>query len=262
MLCPRFSRGPDQVDNTKTIRRRLSNQQTTRTMATVTNAEGPQPLDFVKLVQTWVKQNSSKIHKTVLLKGGWEGWAQIEIVLYIQDHIRINKYDHKVLREQKIFSEDGKETQHRADIVLVDNSDQLSAILELKCQVLNEEAADTIMRLADDTAKLTVKDSKNVPKTAIAITVAENTERVVMDYNVNQAELNRLTCFKATGVNPVYIISAGAADLILFNKFVAQKLILQDPKGGEKPEGLGTNSNKKRVAAEDSTPSSKDQKIR
>lgn len=104
------------------------------------------------LIQQWAGDNTEKIVKAYAQKGGWEGWAQVEIATMLADRFRrvlqsgslmdraVNRErSYVVNREVNIYEgPNGEKSQLRADIVvqIKDAAGKLvqTVIIELKCE--------------------------------------------------------------------------------------------------------------------------------
>jgi hypothetical protein len=83
----------------------------------------PEAIDIYNIIDTWAAAMCPRILQAQVFKGGWEGWAQIELALGIQA-----KYTEiKVTREQPIYLG----TRKRVDILLRADGEDTHAI-ELK----------------------------------------------------------------------------------------------------------------------------------
>ncbi|KAL8713283.1 MAG: hypothetical protein Q9225_006787 [Loekoesia sp. 1 TL-2023] len=104
-----------------------------RPMTTTTFADIPDINDIVDRVWWWIRQSGDgttplKIAAAYHQRGGWEGWAQVEIAYAIQQ-----KYEKVALvREVKVFEGTGQ----AADFVITHRTDhtQPVQIVELKCE--------------------------------------------------------------------------------------------------------------------------------
>lgn len=86
-------------------------------------------------IRNWAAANAEKLHKAYSYKGGWEGWAQVELAIVLeQDHGAQASYHQNVItREDTVY--DG--TAQRCDILLTTNQSGIPKwynFIELKCE--------------------------------------------------------------------------------------------------------------------------------
>ena len=91
-----------------------------------------QTIDFIL---NWIKYNGEKIWKIWLQKGGWEVWAQVEMMATL-----IFDNDVSVQREIAIF----EDNRMAVDLVVNFNQQEITRqiCLELKCESLFQSARD------------------------------------------------------------------------------------------------------------------------
>ena len=87
-------------------------------------------IDIVLFFSYWVKEHTPLIVRNYNQKGGWEGWAQIELALAL----KFMYSDWKVTREQHVFLN----TRKKVDLLLTKENES-SYIIELKCESLNNQ---------------------------------------------------------------------------------------------------------------------------
>jgi hypothetical protein len=81
----------------------------------------------IDLIHRWAKDNMARIHRAWGLEGGWEGWAQVELALFLKDQHAPE--DFLIQRECKGF----KDSNDKIDICIV-SAVQHSIFIELKCE--------------------------------------------------------------------------------------------------------------------------------
>jgi hypothetical protein len=111
--------------------------------------------NIVQLIATWANSRAAIIQRAYDQKGGWEGWAQVEIALSLQDELSKKPDFLDVLtREFPFYANDSL----RADIAILYLPDGMPIdIIELKC----ESAFQTkqfAAELYDDFVKVTTEN--------------------------------------------------------------------------------------------------------
>jgi len=87
-------------------------------------------IDMIDMIGTWAELRKEDIHKIYEQKGGWEGWMQVELALYLASN-----YPHiNVRREENVYSNNPK---LRADILFKKRMGW--EIVELKCESLFQD---------------------------------------------------------------------------------------------------------------------------
>ncbi len=124
------------------------------------------PVDDV--IKRWASENIGRIIKAYTQKGGWEGWAQVEIATALSDYRRasfaragdaLRAALTRTLREEPVYpstlTAKGGTSQKRADIVVEVGGPESRefVIIELKCEGANNSAA-FVAATNDDIAKV------------------------------------------------------------------------------------------------------------
>jgi hypothetical protein len=121
------------------------------------------------IIKEWAFNNLTRIVRAFTQKGGWEGWAQVEIATAIYDHIRAMPYANAkdallvgtstVLREVPVYPSTktvkGYTSQKAADLLIEFGppSSREFIIIELKCEgFYNKDAF--VAAVAEDVSKL------------------------------------------------------------------------------------------------------------
>ena len=83
-------------------------------------------IDILRQISTWVwnQEVLQKILTTYHQKGGWEGWAQVEIAYFITKNNKVT-----IDREVEIYTA----TRKRVDFIITDPG-KVKQIIELKCE--------------------------------------------------------------------------------------------------------------------------------
>jgi hypothetical protein len=115
------------------------------------------------IIKQWASDNTAKIVKHYAQKGGWEGWAQVEIAGVLTEHFRDlpqGTTKSVVNREVDVYPEvkTAKGTsQKRADVVVTmkNNAGKLvqAVIIELKCEGFHNKDA-FVKNVEADVAKV------------------------------------------------------------------------------------------------------------
>ncbi|KAF5238856.1 hypothetical protein FANTH_10184 [Fusarium anthophilum] len=132
-----------------------------------------QPL--IKKIADWAASRPlSRIHAH---KGGWEGYAQVELAIYLEDQLGGN-----VAREEVVYEDvkDADKDETRADIVYTPFGGS-PYIIELKCESLLQDWSNDSFanRILSDMIKCDTEytaravEYKNTPALAIGICVHE-----------------------------------------------------------------------------------------
>jgi hypothetical protein len=134
------------------------------------------PIDIIDEVEDWLGRNKNKVAAAYLTKGGWEGWAQVELALFLHDKFGTNTIN--------IFREDGRPyTQanpasgERSDMYIQSN-DGTALGVELKCESLfQQQTANTRIarRLYADMVKVAgiISPPQHTTMYAIGISVTQ-----------------------------------------------------------------------------------------
>ncbi|KAF8315956.1 hypothetical protein DL93DRAFT_2078740 [Clavulina sp. PMI_390] len=85
--------------------------------------------DVVQVISEWAAANEAKLAKIYKQKGGWEGWAQVELTSKLAQ-----QFPGAALREVAVYVDLGPRPR-TADILLGPPFD----IIELKCESLNQD---------------------------------------------------------------------------------------------------------------------------
>jgi hypothetical protein len=102
----------------------------------------------IQIVNNWVRSNIDHISRAYWQKGGWEGWAQVSLALYLEDHAPSSlpnvllttdgtqanpiQIAH-VLREVDVY----EGSAQRADIIVPRLQPAECIIIELKCESMH-----------------------------------------------------------------------------------------------------------------------------
>ena len=112
----------------------------------------PDLTDIVDRIWFWLNKSDSnivpkKIGIAYTQKGGWEGWAQVEIAYLVQIH-----YPHVTIdREVNVYTGTRKEN----DFVIKDNNNVTPIqIVELKCERGTQSATELLQSFKDDIEKI------------------------------------------------------------------------------------------------------------
>ncbi len=103
---------------------------------------------FRQAVIAWANQRNSSFKNNWVVKGGWEGWIQVDLVAYI---LSVDStYD--ILREQPIYASSNR---RRVDILLNTNlmTDNQIAV-EIKAESIENRMNPFINGIRDDIQKL------------------------------------------------------------------------------------------------------------
>jgi hypothetical protein len=101
-------------------------------MPTVPPLRMPRSEDIVEIISAWAIATYPKIQAIYHQKGGWEGWAQVELAyVFTQQYPEINCF-----REQQVYAG----TERRADMVLT-HPDQVTMVIELKTESLFQDTS-------------------------------------------------------------------------------------------------------------------------
>ncbi|KAL8780875.1 MAG: hypothetical protein Q9213_006265 [Squamulea squamosa] len=112
----------------------------------------PDLTDIIDRIWFWINKSDSdivpkKIHIAYTQKGGWEGWAQVEIAYLVQDHYPNVTID----REVNVYTGTRKEN----DFVIRDKKNVTPIqIVELKCERGTQEATEFRDSFKDDIKKI------------------------------------------------------------------------------------------------------------
>ncbi|KAL8855488.1 MAG: hypothetical protein Q9178_007870 [Gyalolechia marmorata] len=132
--------------------------------------------DIVDRVWYWIQQSDEKVTAKMAAaykqKGGWEGWAQVEIAYLVQV-----KYPHVTIdREVNVYAGTKKEN----DFVITDNNDpnKPKQIIELKTERGTQTPADFKKSFLEDITKIRTSpiDAKFKPAQAFAVAISVTDE--------------------------------------------------------------------------------------
>ena len=70
--------------------------------------------EVVDLIQTWAAENHDKVFDAYMHKGGWEGWTQVELAIWLMRKLFQADQGFLTNRELQVY-ENGSQ---RADIVI------------------------------------------------------------------------------------------------------------------------------------------------
>ncbi|KAI5210764.1 hypothetical protein AUEXF2481DRAFT_411375 [Aureobasidium subglaciale EXF-2481] len=152
--------------------------------------------DVIDRVWFWITKSDkeivpNKIAAAYNQKGGWEGWAQVEIAYLIQ-----TKYNNVTIdREVNVYSGTKKEN----DFVITDkgNPPKPKQIIELKCERGTQSAAQFVQSFSDDITKihnLPINPSYKPAKAyAVAIVCTVLTQQLMIN-TAWQVKVNRIQC--------------------------------------------------------------------
>ena len=107
-------------------------------------------------IRNWAQDNVDKISRAYALKGGWEGWAQVEIALLLEDHLAhlgrgLNIESMTASREVAVY----QNPRQFADLVIGVHHGRAQdhIIVELKCES-QFNATNFITGIMNDLAKI------------------------------------------------------------------------------------------------------------
>lgn len=124
-------------------------------------------------VQSWVLNNKEKIVQIYLQKGGWEGWAQVELA----SHLASLPGHPNIERESHVFEND----RQAVDIKITCN-DGTVFLVELKCESLFASAGGSTISGGNSTYALFEADinklryARNTSANTMAIMIAVSSE--------------------------------------------------------------------------------------
>lgn len=142
-------------------------------MATITHDE------FVNYATQWVQQRQAQIQYNWPVKGGWEGWAQVDLTAYI---LSLNStFD--ILREQRIYTAPRKKT----DLLL--NGD-LGPVAQIPVEIKTESAENVAGFLPGVIKDLNKLDGQRRPayqnSTCVSMALAFSPESVALVQNIQR----------------------------------------------------------------------------
>jgi len=110
---------------------------------------GKHPFD-IKMIKAALDAKASEIEAAYALKGGWEGWAQVELAIYLKGKCK----GCTIEREMAVYAHNSKLL---ADLVITPAAGQAmdldnTAIIELKCR--NVRHQDFVQKVETDLAKI------------------------------------------------------------------------------------------------------------
>lgn len=138
------------------------------------------------MIEKAMNAKSSDIEAAYSLKGGWEGWAQVELALYLQKVLSGSTIE----REMAVYAGN---TQ-LADLVITGETinPENTAIIELKCR--NSGHANFARTVKDDLKKIKgkiVERYEKVPIRVVAISIEDQTEEKIFEqYHMQKVELD------------------------------------------------------------------------
>ena len=126
---------------------------------------------FIGYLIEWTKDRGGQLKYNWPVKGGWEGWIQVDLVAHI---LNINN-THNILRDQPIYQNNLK----RVDLLIQDGESSTEAIaVEIKAESL-ENQKSFIGGVIDDVSKLETERNTNYQNSkALVIAVAFSRESV------------------------------------------------------------------------------------
>ncbi len=139
--------------------------------------------DVVDRVGYWIQRSDEKVSAKIAAaykqKGGWEGWAQVEIAYLVEE-----KYPNVTIdREVNVYEGTKKEN----DFVITDDHDATKPkqIIELKTERGTQTAADFRKSFLADITKIQTSpiDAKYKPAQAfaVAISVTEESHKLLFE---------------------------------------------------------------------------------
>ncbi|KAK3985313.1 hypothetical protein QBC44DRAFT_335285 [Cladorrhinum sp. PSN332] len=143
---------------------------------------------LIELVNDWVRSDINRIAQAYLQQGGWEGWAQVELALYLRAHAHERfKTLYEVMqvhREAYVYAD----SNNRADIVLsLPGGEQF--IIELKCESWgNQKKFGTNM--LEDYIKVSDAQLKYVYKSAVRYAVGISVSSDGIEYVLKKSGLD------------------------------------------------------------------------
>ncbi|KAF9064821.1 hypothetical protein BDP27DRAFT_1425482 [Rhodocollybia butyracea] len=136
--------------------------------------------DIHSELRSWVNQPimKKKIGTAYQLKGGWEGWAQVEIAIFLQEKLRDKGFE--VTREDRVYEDASK----RSDITVHQKTAGKVTILELKCESLRNKGkfdkgvAKDVAKIGNKIASAYSEEAKESTIWSVAIgTTGENIKK-------------------------------------------------------------------------------------
>ncbi|KIK65913.1 hypothetical protein GYMLUDRAFT_239592 [Collybiopsis luxurians FD-317 M1] len=100
-------------------------------------------------IKTWAEKNIIKIQTAQALKGGWEGWAQVELALYL------NSQPHQKADREGAYEGSGQRWDLRTQPTKTGDTARTTNFIELKCQRSSETIASLVTRVQKDVNKMT-----------------------------------------------------------------------------------------------------------
>ncbi|THV02295.1 hypothetical protein K435DRAFT_792650 [Dendrothele bispora CBS 962.96] len=108
---------------------------------------------IMNTIAKWGNDNGAKLEGAYRLKGGWEGWAQVELALVLKQMFETNNPGStiEVTREDPVYSGG---TQ-RSDILITTRkgAQHFTNMIELKCESI-ANAANFTRQVSEDCAKV------------------------------------------------------------------------------------------------------------
>jgi hypothetical protein len=126
----------------------------------------PNQEDVLAMIDAWAEYRYSEISKIYLQKGGWEGWAQVELALAFS--LRYEKIN--VFREETVYSGSNR----RADLTLMLAGHQ-TQVVELKVESLWQDqslgVSGFVNAVKEDISKITINSLKPAFRPALVYAV-------------------------------------------------------------------------------------------
>ncbi|KAG7087365.1 hypothetical protein E1B28_013338 [Marasmius oreades] len=145
----------------------------------------------------WGKNHHIKdrIRQAYQQRGGWEGWVQLELAIYLEDFFLNNKYpdcEIKVTREEYTYGE----TQKRSDILFMTTKSAYHIFynaIELKCEAKNTGAAGFKLEVKKDCEKVDNAKPKGsfAPCTTWVVAFSTTPDANLSDLKVGQRKLEK-----------------------------------------------------------------------
>ncbi|KIK55835.1 hypothetical protein GYMLUDRAFT_87501 [Collybiopsis luxurians FD-317 M1] len=153
---------------------------------------------LLNTIADWANANASKLGEAYQLKGGWEGWTQVELALYLK-----RAYGQQfpgsvvtVTREDKVYNG----TNERSDLLLTTRTGGrlFTNMIELKCESIANSAAFP-GEVAADCTKIDTGGIKAQYRPCTAWVVAFSISRDVGHLQVGGKALVRYRTIQAGG---------------------------------------------------------------
>ena len=156
----------------------------------------PDITDVVDRIWYWIKQSDAKVPIKITTayyqKGGWEGWAQVEIAYLVQD-----KYANVTIdREVNVYAG----TQKENDFVITDKYDATKPkqVIELKCERGTQNATQFRQSFVDDIIKINTLPIgvayKPAKAYAVAISCTDASYKLLFETEWEGNTVHRIEC--------------------------------------------------------------------